>query len=92
MLLLKILLVGAVIVGGMAAVKDGRLLARAGLTSSCEQVQVQSPDSSVQRCKKGRLDGYPDLTNKSCKRTGTIDGREYWTCPALVVSSHAPRG
>jgi hypothetical protein len=49
-------------------------------------------DQTLQRCRKGRLDGYPDLGQKACQSTAVRDGYEYWRCLAPIVSSHAPRG
>jgi hypothetical protein len=92
MMLLKILLVGTLIVGCMAAVKDGRVLRHVGLLSSCTPVAGSGSDQTLQRCRKGRLDGYPDLSNKSCEAIYIIGGDEYWRCLAPVVASQSPRG
>jgi hypothetical protein len=86
-MLLKILLVGAVLVGLMAAIRDGRVLRDAGLLSSCNAV---SP--TVLSCSKGRLDGFPDMTTKSCTLISVHPNREYWRCEAPVVSSQTPNG
>ena len=92
-MLLKILVVGAVLIGVMAAVRDGRVLRHAGLLSRCSAVTVNGqPDPTVLSCSKGRLDGFPDMTNKSCDLIGVHPKREYWRCRAPVVSSHAPTG
>ena len=92
-MLLKILLVGVLFAGGMAALKDGRLLEDAGLVGSCRPVAVAGEGgSTLQACKKGRLDGYPDLTRKSCEQAYLKDGREYWRCLAPIVASQSPRG
>jgi hypothetical protein len=86
-MLLKILLVGAVLIGLMAAIRDGRVLRDAGLLSSCTSV---SP--TVLSCSKGRLDGFPDMTTKSCTLISVHPNREYWRCLAPVVSSQTPNG
>jgi hypothetical protein len=92
-MLLKILIVGALAIGLMAAIRDGRILRDAGLLSSCSPVNVDGkPDGSVQSCSKGRLDGYPDLTSKSCVLVSTRAGREFWRCAAPIVSSQSPTG
>ncbi len=88
---LKILLVGAVVVATMVVVKDGRVLARAGLTGSCHQVSETAQGLTLQACSRGKLEGYPDLTPRSCTSTGLRSKVEYWRCPASVVSSQAPR-
>ena len=92
-MLLKILVVGAVLIGAMAAIKDGRVLRDAGLLSSCSATAVNSHDGpTVMSCSKGRLDGFPDLTNKSCTLIGVRAHRELWRCDAPVVSSQSPTG
>ena len=92
-MLLKILVAGAVLIGVMAAVKDGRILRDAGLLSHCNPVFVNGqPDPTVLKCSKGRLDGWPDMTNKSCNLIAVHPDREYWRCQAPVVSSQTPRG
>jgi hypothetical protein len=92
-MLLKILIVGAVAVGLMAAIRDGRILRDAGLLGSCKPVVVNGHvDDSLQSCSKGRLEGFPDLTNKSCTLISTARNRQYWRCAAPVVSSQSPTG
>jgi hypothetical protein len=92
-MLLKILIVGAILIGAMAALQNGRLLARAGLLGHCSVVVVGGrPDPTQQVCVKGRLDGYPDLTNKSCQYIGMRHNGEYWRCEAPIVSSQTPNG
>lgn len=88
-MLLKIIIVGALAVGVMAAIRDGRVLRDAGLLSSCNSVGA---DSTLQQCSKGRLDGFPDLTNKACHLVSVGTHRELWRCEAPVVSSQSPNG
>jgi hypothetical protein len=92
-MLLKILLVGAVVIGTMAAIRDGRVLKDAGLLSSCSAVTVNgNADPTLLSCSKGRLDGFPNLTNKSCTLISTHPQRQDWRCAAPVVSSQSPNG
>ena len=92
-MLLKILVVGALLIGLMAAIKDGRVLKNAGLLSACTVATVNGkPDPTVLSCSKGRLDGFPDLTNKSCTLIGVHPKRQVWRCQAPVVSSQTPQG
>jgi len=92
-MLLKILLVGVLIAGGMAALKDGRLLAKAGLVGVCRPVVVGGrPDGSLLSCSKGRLEGYPNLEKKSCNLAYVRARHDYWRCPAPIVVSQSPRG
>ncbi len=88
---IKILVVACLVVVGMVVVKDGRILARAGLTANCSEVSSSAQEGTVQACKRGRLEGYPDLTNRSCVSMGVRKRVERWSCPAPVVSSQAPR-
>ena len=92
-MLLKILVVGAVVIGVMAAVRDGRVLKDVGLLSSCSAVRVDGhSDPTLLNCSKGRLDGFPDLTNKACKLISVRPHQEYWRCDTPVVSSQSPNG
>lgn len=92
-MLLKIFIVGALLIGAMAAIKDGRVLRDAGLLSSCSPVTVNGrSEPTVLSCTKGRLDGYPDLTNKACTLVSVHPTLEYWRCQTPIVSSQTPNG
>ena len=92
-MLLRILIVGALAIGLMAAIRDGRILRDSGLLSSCSPAVVGGKqDPTLQSCSKGRLDGFPDLTNKSCELVSVRPNRELWRCQAPVVSSNRPTG
>ena len=92
-MLLKILVTGAVLIGVMAVLRDGRVLRDAGLLSSCTPVAVNGQaDPTLLSCSKGRLDGWPDMTNQSCNLIAVHPKREFWRCQAPVVSSHTPKG
>jgi hypothetical protein len=92
-MLLKIILVGALAIGLMAAVKDGRILRDAGLLSRCNPVTVNGQaDSNLLSCTKGRLDGWPDMTTSSCNLVAVHPRHEFWRCQAPVVSSRTPTG
>jgi hypothetical protein len=92
-MLLKILIVGAVVIGLMAAIRDGRILRDAGLLSSCNAVVVNGkPDPTVLSCSKGRLDGFPDMSDKACHLVSVQSKHELWRCEAPVISSQTPNG
>jgi hypothetical protein len=92
-MLLKILIVGALAIGLMAAIRDGRILRDAGLLSTCNAVVVKGqPDPTLLGCSKGRLDGFPDMTDKACHLVSVQPSREFWRCEAPVVSSQSPNG
>jgi hypothetical protein len=90
-MLVKIIIVGALAIGLMAAIKDGRVLRDAGLLGSCSAVTVNgNSDPTLFSCSKGRLDGWPNMTNQSCTLISVHPKHEYWRCAAPVVSSHTP--
>jgi len=92
-MLLKILVVGALAIGIMGAIRDGRVLKDAGLLSSCSPATVNGrSDPTLLNCSKGRLDGFPDMTRKSCRLISVHPNHEYWRCDAPVVSSQSPNG
>jgi hypothetical protein len=92
-MLVKILIVGAVLIGVMAAIRDGRVLRDVGLLSTCSAVTVNGKlDPTLLSCSKGRLDGWPNMTNQSCNLISVHPKHEYWRCAAPVVSSHTPNG
>jgi hypothetical protein len=92
-MLLKILIVGAVLIGAMAAIRNGTVLRDAGLLSSCQAITVNGQlDPTMLSCSKGRLDGFPNMTTKSCHLISAHPNRQYWRCDAPVVSSQAPSG
>jgi hypothetical protein len=92
-MLLKILVVGALLIGTMAAIRDGRVLKDAGFLSSCSAVTANGRgDPTLMSCSKGRLDGFPNLTNKACTLISAHPQRQYWRCAVPVVSSQSPSG
>jgi hypothetical protein len=92
-MLLKILVAGALLIGVMAVIRDGRVLRDAGLLSHCSPVAVNGQaDPTLLGCSKGRLDGWPDMTSQSCNLIAVHPSREYWRCAAPVVSSRTPTG
>ena len=88
-MLLRIVLVAALAVAVMVAIKDGALR-RAGLVGGCTSLAGAGADVSWESCTRGRLAGYPDLSKQSCVFVGTESGRDLWRCPAPVVSSQTP--
>jgi hypothetical protein len=88
--MLRILLVAVVLAGAMFAVKEGRVLARAGLVGSCSTVAAPAGDTAEwEACRAGRLEGRPDLSRKSCTSEQVVGDLEYWRCPAPVVAGPA---
>jgi len=92
-MLLKIIVVGALVIGLMVAIKDGRILRDAGLLSTCTPVvENNQSEPTLLSCTKGSLDGWPNETNNSCNLIAVHPTREYWRCAAPVVSSRTPTG
>ena len=86
--MLKILLATAVVAAAMLAIKDGRVLERAGLVGRCTTVGAPAADgSTMHACRPGKLEGRPDLSRDACTSTGLAGGVEYWRCPAAVEKS-----
>ena len=85
----RIILIAALLVALMAAVKDGRIAREAGLTGSCTAVSVPAGQESGdwQRCTSGKLEGAPDLTRQGCKRASADGPAVYWRCQAQLASS-----
>jgi hypothetical protein len=81
-----IIVVAVCILAFMIAVKDGRVLHAAGLTGSCSAVASLADGEVIEACKPGKLEGRPDLTQRSCTSAGFKDNTEYWRCPANVSS------
>jgi hypothetical protein len=89
-MIIRIVLAGALIAAAMVAVKDGRLLRDAGLTGSCRSVVTHSGQVVFwQACKKGKLDGRPNLARQGCKAVAVKNGLEWWHCPAALGASRA---
>jgi hypothetical protein len=72
----------------MFAVKDGRLLEKAGLTGSCSQIPTPRGQTGFwEACRAGKLEGQPDLGRRSCTHAGASGGVAYWRCPTRIESS-----
>jgi hypothetical protein len=87
MFFVKLLLVTAVIVAVMVAVRDGRIFAEAGLTGIC--VPTAAPGGQGEwwhECSEGRISGWPDMSRLNCTSQGYRGGHELWRCPAGLSS------
>ncbi|MGH3104300.1 MAG: hypothetical protein ACRDN6_09440 [Gaiellaceae bacterium] len=86
--MLRIVLASVVLVAVMVAVKDGRVLRRAGLVGGCSAVTAPAGDANTwQACRPGKLEGRPSLAQRSCTSAGVVRGVEYWRCPAAVQAA-----
>jgi hypothetical protein len=83
-----VLVSAAVVVALMGAIKDGRVLRKAGLTGHCTAVAAPSGQTGDwQRCTAGKLEGAPNLSRQGCTATSTVGKTEYWRCPAPIGSA-----
>jgi hypothetical protein len=85
--MLRILVLATFAMLVMVLVKDGRVLAQAGLLSSCESVATPAGKTGYwQACRAGRLDGHPDLSRQLCKTHTMAENVEYWRCATPLES------
>jgi hypothetical protein len=80
-------LAAALVVAVMVVIKDGRLLERTGVLSSCTAVAAPLGDAGYwEACRPGKLEGRPNLTRRSCTARGVAGNVEYWRCPSPVAT------
>ena len=89
-MLRSILTVAALALALMIVIKDGRLLRDVGLTAECTVVQRAVDGTELAGCRAGKLEGFPDLTKRSCVDAGVVGYTEYWRCPAATSDSLRP--
>ena len=86
--MIRIFAVAVCIAAAMFAVKDGRLLEKAGLTGSCSQIPTPRGQTGFwEACRAGKLEGQPDLGRRSCTHAGASGEVAYWRCPTRIESS-----
>jgi hypothetical protein len=90
-MLLRVLVVAALALALMVAVKDGRILRTTGLTGTCLVAQTNADGTQLEACRAGKLQGQPDLSADGCKSVGTEGQYEYWHCPAALGAQPAGR-
>ena len=84
----RIVLAALLIVAVMVAIKNGRILRDAGLTGSCSSIaRPVGQTGTWKACKRGRLEGRPDLSRQGCTAQGVAGKLEYWRCPAQLGSA-----
>jgi hypothetical protein len=89
--MLRLLVVGALALALMAAIKDGRLPRTVGLTASCVAAVAPPAPADPERpywigCRAGKLTGRADFSGSQCTSAGLVGGLEYWRCPAPLGS------
>jgi len=86
---IRIALATAAVAAALVAVKDGNVLADAGLTGSCRVVSAVSGASGAWvACTPGILEGRPDLSRQQCTAMGVRGERQLWRCPGALITAH----
>jgi len=85
-----IIVTALLILAVMIAAKDGRLPRATGLTGSCLVAQQGADGSQLVACRKGTLEGRPDLSRRSCTAAGLSGTYQYWRCPSGQAAAAAP--
>lgn len=84
-MLVKIVLVAAVVIAGLAYAERADLAHKWGIAGSCESVRAPVHDGNHwYACKEGLLTGYPSLIGDQCRYESRVPGYEYWSCPARI--------
>jgi hypothetical protein len=85
-MLLRVLVVAALAMALLVAVKNGHILKTTGLTGTCLVARTNADGTQLEACRAGKLQGKPDLSADGCKDVGAQGPYEYWHCPAAVAS------
>ncbi len=87
----RIVFAAAMIASILALAKHERVLDRSGMFGSCSPLTAPAPQGGQWlECRPGRLTGYPDLSQDSCKRRGLRGEARYWICPTALVAARSP--
>ena len=87
----RIVFAAAMIASILALAKHERVLDRSGMFGSCSALAAPAPQGGQWlECRPGRLTGYPDLSQDSCKRRGLRGEARYWICPTALVAARSP--
>jgi hypothetical protein len=71
----------------LVAVRDHDVLRRTGLVGYCTSApRPAGAKGEWRQCRKGVLDGRPNLTGESCSLRGQNGSVQFWSCPAPVDS------
>lgn len=80
-MVIRFALIGVLLVGGMLAIRDGRLTRHFGVVARCETIDTPFGQSGVfKECHKGKIDGRRDLTENGCKVVRTDGDVDVWQC------------
>lgn len=87
MVITKIVVAFALLVGALTVAHQQRVFERAGFTGSCVLVRAPVADAAdVQwwSCKEGLLTGYPTLLKDNCDLKIVTTDRQVWRCPTPI--------
>lgn len=88
--MLRIWLIAMIAAALLVVVRSYDPLHRIGLLASCTTIHAPAGAHGAWRsCRKGLLNGRPDLSSESCRQRGRAGSREYWRCP--MPASASPR-
>lgn len=90
-MLLRVLVVAALALAVMVAVKNGHILRTTGLTGTCIVARTNADGTQLEACRAGKLQGQPDLSPDGCKDVGAQGPYEYWHCPAALGAQPSGR-
>ena len=88
-MIFRIVVVGVLVIGALAAAKNGWVLRRTGLLGSCAVYATAASGSQWELCHAGSLDGRPDLAGQGCSAQAPSGRLQYWNCPTPVASAPA---
>ena len=76
----------------LTIVRTYDLAHRTGLVSSCSTIKTPAGHHGYwHSCRKGLLDGRPDLASERCHSQGKTGSHEYWRCPAPRATAKSAR-
>lgn len=87
MAITKIVVVLALMIGGLMAADRYGVFDRAGVTGSCDVIRApisDKPEAQWWECKEGILTGYPSLIKDHCVLRTATGGHQIWRCPSAI--------
>ncbi len=85
MVLLRIVLVGAAVIGVLALAKQQDWYERAGVTGHCTIAAAPAGETGQWWvCHQGLLTGFPTMPEDHCDVTGYVGGDQLWQCTTPI--------
>jgi hypothetical protein len=84
MVLIKILVVLALLIGALAILQQQQVVQRAGVVGRCTEVRAPVRDARGAQwwsCSEGLVTGYPSLVKDNCSIEIRTSDRQVWRCP-----------